>query len=346
MNPITPTYDPTAGAYEDGPTARFARLNAYTLGYTSCASRSGPTGLPLDFVYPDAVVRYRDCSDESTNHTVYELPDRLIYLYLWKDSSAQIQASVYVYSDQICDLPDWISTVPDVSKDVVKVRFWNSGHGGASMTARTIDAPVWADIRHNYSAPVLKDLDRLNNLTPDSDLGGGKLILWSGLPGTGKTYAIRALAQSWRKWADVHYIIDPENFLASPDYMMQAMIGDSHDWGERQRADAYKLIVLEDAGELVAIDARVQVGQALSRLLNVTEGMVGQGLRVFFLLTTNEELGKLHPAIIRSGRCFSNVKFKPLTADESNEWIGEKRFTQSQSLADLYAARNEAVLAG
>ena len=42
--------------------------------------------------------------------------------------------------------------------------------------------------------------------------------------------------------------------------------------------------------------AHADVGQGLARLLNVCDGMVGQGLRILILLTTNEDLGTMHPA--------------------------------------------------
>ena len=52
----------------------------------------------------------------------------------------------------------------------------------------------------------------------------------------------------------------------------------------------WRLLVLEDAGELLAADARAVAGQALSRLLNVTDGLLGEGLRAVVLVTTNEPL--------------------------------------------------------
>ena len=50
--------------------------------------------------------------------------------------------------------------------------------------------------------------------------------------------------------------------------------------------------------------------QGLSRFLNVVDGLIGQGSRILVLVTTNEELGALHPAIARPGRCAANVLFR------------------------------------
>jgi ATP-dependent 26S proteasome regulatory subunit len=77
------------------------------------------------------------------------------------------------------------------------------------------------------------------------------------------------------------------------------------------------MLVLEDTGELLSIDAKERAGQGLSRLLNAVDGLLGQGSRVLLLITTNEELGALHPAVTRPGRCASQVEFFPLSPVEA-----------------------------
>jgi hypothetical protein len=91
----------------------------------------------------------------------------------------------------------------------------------------------------------------------------------------------------------------------------------------------------------VVPDARSIIGQGLSRFLNVVDGLIGQGLRVLVLVTTNEELRRLHPAVARPGRCAANVEFAPLGADESAAWLrrhGVEAEPPGRSLlASLYA---------
>jgi hypothetical protein len=62
-----------------------------------------------------------------------------------------------------------------------------------------------------------------------------------------------------------------------------------------------RLIVLEDAGQLLAADARVAIGQGLSRLLNLTDGLLGAGLGTSVLVT------RLHPAVVRPGRTWAQI---------------------------------------
>ena len=54
---------------------------------------------------------------------------------------------------------------------------------------------------------------------------GGQLVLWHGTPGTGKTFALRALAWEWREWCQVHYIVDPDSFFGQhADYLMNVLM--------------------------------------------------------------------------------------------------------------------------
>jgi hypothetical protein len=104
---------------------------------------------------------------------------------------------------------------------------------------------------------------------------------------------------------------------------------------------AWRLLVLEDTGELLTPDAKSVIGQGLSRFLNVVDGLIGQGLRVLVLVTTNEEIKALHPAVARPGRAAANIEFAPLSRDEAAAWLERHEVvagTQREStLATLYA---------
>jgi hypothetical protein len=81
-------------------------------------------------------------------------------------------------------------------------------------------------------------------------------------------------------------------------------------------------------------------GRVLSRLLNVTDGLLGQGTRTMLLITTNEPVGRLHPAARRPGRCLADVEFTPLARDEANVWLAargyERRVNRPTPLAELF----------
>src|SRR5262245_40411635 len=112
--------------------------------------------------------------------------------------------------------------------------------------------------------------------------------------------------------------------------------------GEDEEDDRlWRLLVMEDTGELLSADARERTGQGLSRFLNVVDGLIGQGLRVIVLVTTNEAIKKLHPAVARPGRCAANVMFDSLSDEEGAAWLASRGLDEeaggARTLASLYA---------
>ena len=259
----------------------------------------------------------------------------------------------------------------------VPVTFWTYSPHGPMPMGRTLSVPAWDEISGNYAPETAEPLARL--MHGDLPWRGGQLILWHGETGTGKTTALRALAREWASWCDPHYITDPEKFFGDQSHYMLSVIlqqemfadedgevlegeggelvtGTSYGgmWAipphfamvqsvtaERRAEPSWRLLILEDTGELLSADARAQAGQGLSRFLNVVDGLIGQGLRILVLVTTNEELGALHPAIARPGRCAANVLFRRIPPAQANDWLrehgDESTVSDATTLAGLYA---------
>src|SRR5262249_8923728 len=141
----------------------------------------------------------------------------------------------------------------------VRIDFWTQGRGGPYSVARTIDVPSWPEIASNYPRAVRDDVVALvdERWRPS---GAGRLLPWYGLPGTGKTHALRALAWHWRSWCSAHYITDPEAFFGSSEYMLDVLTADEDDDDEDERLPRWRLLVLEDTGELLTSDAKARTG--------------------------------------------------------------------------------------
>ncbi|CAM5603437.1 AAA+ ATPase domain-containing protein OS=Streptomyces antimycoticus OX=68175 GN=SANT12839_025450 PE=3 SV=1 [Streptomyces antimycoticus] len=177
-------------------------------------------------------------------------------------------------------------------------------------------------------------------VTPD-DIAG-RLLLLHGPPGTGKTSALRTLARSWREWCQVDCVLDPERLFTDVGYLMDIAIGEDDGTAKGR----WRLLLLEDCDELIRGEAKHTAGQALSRLLNLTDGLLGQGRNVLVGVTTNEDLERLHPAVVRPGRCLARIEVGKLTRTEAVSWLGGEVDDREgvigrdgATLAELYALR-------
>lgn len=236
---------------------------------------------------------------------------------------------------------DGMTEPPPPADEAVVMGFWFASSNGPQRNPRPITTGCWADIRDNYAHSAATHLDRLVRVERDSV--PGRLLLLYGPPGTGKTTVLRALAREWRDWCQVDCVLDPETLFSNPAYLMEVALNSASDCScPDKRHQKWRLLLLEDCDELIRGEAKQHTGQALSRLLNLTDGMLGQGRKVLVAITTNEDLARLHPAVVRPGRCLARIEVPALSHAEASAWLGTSVGVPAggATLAELYALRD------
>lgn len=291
---------------------------------------------------PKAAELKHDSRDGASRSVVVALPDLLVRVTIeYRITRIDVVGADVVAVEALLAALETEATRLTVAPDGhVRMRFWSYGEDGASGGSRRVATPTWSDVTGNYAQRTRNSLASLMSMT-DMTGRAGRLILWHGIPGTGKTTAVRALAGEWSSWCRTQYVMDPERLFAEPQYLLTVSGADQDD--DAGADGRWRLVVAEDCDEYLRSDAKVRAGASLGRLLNLCDGILGHGLRVLVLLTTNEDVGRLHPAITRPGRCLSQVEFEALSQREAQSWLGPDAAAPERTLtlAELYALREK-----
>lgn len=247
----------------------------------------------------------------------------------------------------------------ELTDDRIETCFWYQGKSRINRRVRNLTCPTWDKVKKNYPG----NYEKLNTLMKmKNPFEQGQIILWHGVPGTGKTFALRALFQEWDR-IHVDVVVDPERFFNDAEYLHEVIFSidtdeDEDDPGEWELKTIAKrtkeikprnkgiLLVLEDAADYILASSRGPKSAPIGRLLNLTDGLIGQGIKLMVLITTNEKLGTIDPAVSRPGRCLQVLEFPKFTQEQSRKWLTDQKAFEkvgdgsAGTLADLYAKKH------
>jgi hypothetical protein len=168
--------------------------------------------------------------------------------------------------------------------------------------------------------------------------GKSGICILNGQPGTGKTHYIRNLM--WECPDTEFMILNASCFDAINDSSFIEMILDNKN----------SVVVLEDCEDLLT--DRMGNNSRIGTLLNISEGILGDALKLRFICTFNASITKIDSAVIRKGRTHIKYEFKPLNYDKAqklaeklNVVLPEKKNAQQlgYTLAEIYNADNNLV---
>lgn len=193
-----------------------------------------------------------------------------------------------------------------VSPDEKSIHVLVRQQGGLCLTKiDSINSPL---VKENYPKDVLENYHHIVECI-GSNSPCGRLVLLDGLPGTGKSYLIRALMHD----VEAKPIIIPSSVISQitgPDILPPLL--------EQKHKTAPMLIIIEDADIALVTRSKGNFG-AIAELLNLGDGLLGELLNVRVIATTNAERTDLDDAIVRPGRMCRHLHLGLLDHNNTNE---------------------------
>lgn len=230
-----------------------------------------------------------------------------------------------------------IEAVSDIGKAVLKdeaveeyVHAMVQKNG--KLTFQRVGKPKQALERSNYSAAVLKGYDRVVKEF-NAEKPRGRIAIFDGPPGTGKSYALRALLSD----IDGIHVILPSHLVSSlADPSILPLLIDL-----KNSLQKPIIFYVEDA-DLVVSRRGSDNMSSISSLLNLGDGILGDCLDIRVIVTTNLSRADFDPAIQRPGRMVATVKIEALTPKEATAVYQritgtEETIEKTMTLAEVYS---------
>lgn len=176
----------------------------------------------------------------------------------------------------------------------------------------------------------------INKFIDDFKHSSENILLLLGKPGTGKSTFLKHLLSV----LDENAIVTYDTKILEKDYFFgDFMMGNNN------------VLIMEDAD--MFLEARTSGNALMHKFLNVGDGLVSAPNKKIIFTTNLESSDNIDKALLRPGRCFAVVNFRPLTNRESKNFMGQydKTFDSSNltnseyTLAELYnQVRNRKVV--
>ncbi len=230
------------------------------------------------------------------------------------------------------------SKVEEITKKILSLKFEEKAEeicrlnlvvnygGSLDLQAFNINPPQ-LDLSLNYGQEFKEKHDYLISKIEDSKSNKG-LVLLHGEPGCGKTYYIRYLVKMLSKKKNVIYIPpDLAHEIASPHFLAFLL------------ENPGSILVIEDAENIIRSRKSGQ-NQAVANLLNTTDGLLADCLRVQVVCTFNCPYEDVDDALKRKGRLIVEHKFNKLKKEQAQlvaKSLGlDLPITKDMTLAEIY----------
>lgn len=228
--------------------------------------------------------------------------------------------------------------------NITEINIITKSQDGYNLTQKEIERDiVFEELDLHYGKGFT---DKYNKLIKNINSNSKGIILFHGLPGTGKTHCIKHLITQLNNKIPIYITSDiVENFI-NPDFidflLYEAEILDNI--GENL------FFVIEDAEKLIMKrDDTPYSSSGISNLLNTTDGILNGMLNIQAILTFNTDIKNVDSAILRNERLLGEFEFGFVEKERINK-LAEylkinnmpKDFYKNKNvIADIYALKKE-----
>jgi hypothetical protein len=255
-----------------------------------------------------------DEDEEQEDDFVYE---SISYVYVYNDYVILFDIDKTIKNSKILNLTIYYNQTDSNIKLLIKelyayklnnnsTHFYTIGVGRHGYILERNDIPsIDINLHVNYGSDF-KQHDKAikHHLTKQSGL-----LLFYGPPGCGKTMYIRHLISEYSNLKKVIFL---------PSYMIQQL--SKPELISFIKRYKNTLLILEDAEFALLNRSNVASDtQAVSNLLNITDGLLNDITKIQVLATFNIEQDQIDPALLREGRLLYKYKFDKLSIEDSKK---------------------------